>query len=213
MSFEWVMPSNHLILCHPLLLPSIFLSIRVLPNESAPLIWWPNCFKNSCVSSHRIKRNTRLTKRSLSHLVNRSARSLKKNKKQPVFHVLISQTLYGAIVLYLEMHAQAREHDSSLQAGPNQGHNRLPRILRKWLWIPGEEMRHLEGKKYFQLKLLCQEQREMHYLEVQVFTLLAKLGHLKAIWTLGGFKWFRNKLKHLQGEEKKGDCNLMENIS
>ena len=42
-------------------------------------------------------------------------------------------------------------------------------------------MRHLEGKKYFQLKLLCQEQREMHYLEVQVFTLLAKLGHLKAI--------------------------------
>ena len=29
MSIELVMPSNHLILCHPLLLPSIFLSIRV----------------------------------------------------------------------------------------------------------------------------------------------------------------------------------------
>ena len=37
MSIESVMPSNHLILCHPLiLLPSIFPSIRVLSNESAP---------------------------------------------------------------------------------------------------------------------------------------------------------------------------------
>ena len=36
------MPSNHLILCHPLLLlPSIFPSIRVFPNESALHIRWP----------------------------------------------------------------------------------------------------------------------------------------------------------------------------
>ena len=36
------MPSNHLILCHPLLLlPSIFPSIRVFPNESVLLIRWP----------------------------------------------------------------------------------------------------------------------------------------------------------------------------
>ena len=42
MSVESVMPSNHLILCHPLLLlPSIFASIRVLSNESALLIRWP----------------------------------------------------------------------------------------------------------------------------------------------------------------------------
>ena len=34
MSIEWVMPSNHLILCRPLLLPSIFPSIRVFSNES-----------------------------------------------------------------------------------------------------------------------------------------------------------------------------------
>ena len=34
MSIELVMPSNHLIFCHPLLLPSIFLSIRVFSNES-----------------------------------------------------------------------------------------------------------------------------------------------------------------------------------
>ena len=43
MSIESVMPSNHLILCHPLLLlPSIFPRIRVLSNESALHIRWPN---------------------------------------------------------------------------------------------------------------------------------------------------------------------------
>ena len=42
MSTEPVMPSNHLILCRPLLLlPSIFLNIRVFPSESALSIWWP----------------------------------------------------------------------------------------------------------------------------------------------------------------------------
>ena len=42
MSIESVMPTNHLILCRALLLlPSIFPSIRVFSNESAPSIWWP----------------------------------------------------------------------------------------------------------------------------------------------------------------------------
>ena len=42
MSNKSVMPSNHLILCHPLLLsPSIFPSIRVFSNESALHIRWP----------------------------------------------------------------------------------------------------------------------------------------------------------------------------
>ena len=42
MSIEAVMPSNHLILCHPLLLlPSIFPSIRVFSSESALRIRWP----------------------------------------------------------------------------------------------------------------------------------------------------------------------------
>ena len=41
MSIESVMPSNHLILCHPLLLPpSIFPSIRIFSNESVPHIRW-----------------------------------------------------------------------------------------------------------------------------------------------------------------------------
>ena len=42
MSIKSVMPSNHLILCHPiLLLPSIFPSIRVFSNESVLLMRWP----------------------------------------------------------------------------------------------------------------------------------------------------------------------------
>ena len=42
MSTESVIPSNHLILCRPLLLPpSIFPNIRVFPNESALHIRWP----------------------------------------------------------------------------------------------------------------------------------------------------------------------------
>ena len=41
MSIELVMPPNHLILCCPLLLPSIFPSIRVFSNESALPIRWP----------------------------------------------------------------------------------------------------------------------------------------------------------------------------
>ena len=42
MSIKSVMPSNHFILCHPLLLlPSIFPSIRVFSNESVLCIRWP----------------------------------------------------------------------------------------------------------------------------------------------------------------------------
>ena len=41
MSIASVMPSNHLILCHPHLLPSIFPGIRVFSNESVLRIRWP----------------------------------------------------------------------------------------------------------------------------------------------------------------------------
>ena len=41
MSIESVMPSSHLILCRPLLLPSVFPSIRVFSSESALHIRWP----------------------------------------------------------------------------------------------------------------------------------------------------------------------------
>ena len=48
MSIEWVMPSSHLILCCPLLLPpSIFPSIRVFSNESVLRIRWPKYYSAS----------------------------------------------------------------------------------------------------------------------------------------------------------------------
>ena len=47
MSIESVMLSNHLILCYPLLLLSIFPSIRVFPNESALCISWPKYWRFS----------------------------------------------------------------------------------------------------------------------------------------------------------------------
>ena len=53
MSIELVMPSNHLILCHPLLLlPSIFPSIRVFSNKSAICIRWPKYRSFSINSSY-----------------------------------------------------------------------------------------------------------------------------------------------------------------
>ena len=52
MSIELVMPSNHLILCFPLLfLPSIFPSIRVFSSESARHIRWPKCWSFSLNNS------------------------------------------------------------------------------------------------------------------------------------------------------------------
>ena len=48
MSINSVMPSNHLILCHPLLLlPSTFPSIRVFSKESLLCIRWPKCWSFS----------------------------------------------------------------------------------------------------------------------------------------------------------------------
>ena len=50
-SIESVMPSNHLIFCHPLLPPSIFTSIRVFSNESDLCIRWPKYWSFSfCIS-------------------------------------------------------------------------------------------------------------------------------------------------------------------
>ena len=51
MCIESVMPSNHLVLCHPLLMPSIFPSIRVFSNESALCIRWPKYWSFSFIIS------------------------------------------------------------------------------------------------------------------------------------------------------------------
>ena len=52
MSIELMMPSNHLILCHPLLLlPSIFPSIKIFSNEFALCIGWPKSIGASIPAS------------------------------------------------------------------------------------------------------------------------------------------------------------------
>ena len=51
MSIELVMPSSHLILCHPLLLPPIPPSIRVFFNESTLPMRWPKCWSFSFSTS------------------------------------------------------------------------------------------------------------------------------------------------------------------
>ena len=63
MSIESVMPSNHLILCRPLLLlPSIFPNIRVFSNESVFHIRWPNnTLLNKSVKGKKIKKETKST--------------------------------------------------------------------------------------------------------------------------------------------------------
>ena len=58
MSIESVMPSSHLILCHPLLLPpSIFTNIRVFSNKSALCIRWPKYWSFSFNISPSNKRS------------------------------------------------------------------------------------------------------------------------------------------------------------
>ena len=52
MPFDSVMPSNHLILCSLLLLPSVFLSIRVFSNESTLHIRWPKYWSFSTSPSN-----------------------------------------------------------------------------------------------------------------------------------------------------------------
>ena len=52
MSMESVMPSNYLMLCYPLLLPSVFLSIRVFSNESVLHIKWPKYWSFSISPSN-----------------------------------------------------------------------------------------------------------------------------------------------------------------
>ena len=52
MSIESVMPSNHLILCHPLLFPSVFPSIRVFSNQSTLHIRWPKYWSFSVSPSN-----------------------------------------------------------------------------------------------------------------------------------------------------------------
>ena len=91
MSIESVMPSNHLILCHPLLLlPSIFSSIRIFSNESVLRIRWPKYWSSylsvflrpwMVLGTNMIPGNCKI----LEHL-----KALKKKKKPLAFDTTLS---------------------------------------------------------------------------------------------------------------------------
>ena len=68
MSIESVMPSSHFILCHPLLLPSIFPSIRVFSSESALHIRWPKYWSFSIGLSNEYSESISIRNRSV-HLI------------------------------------------------------------------------------------------------------------------------------------------------
>ena len=77
MSIGLVMPSNHLILCCPLLLPSIFPSIRVFSNELALCIRWPKywSFSFSIIPS---KEDSGLISLGLTGLISLQSKGLSK---------------------------------------------------------------------------------------------------------------------------------------
>ena len=76
LSIESVMPSNHLILCHPLLfLTSIFLSIRVFSNESVLCIRWPK-YWNFSFSISSSNENSGLISSRLDWLISLQSKGL-----------------------------------------------------------------------------------------------------------------------------------------
>ena len=76
MSIESVTPSNHLILCHPLLLlPSIFPSIRVFPKESVLRIRWPKYWSFN-VSIHPSNEYSGLIPSGLTGLISLQSKGL-----------------------------------------------------------------------------------------------------------------------------------------
>ena len=102
MSISSVMPSNHLILCCPLLLPSIFPSIRVFYNELAFHIKWPKYWSfsispsndSSGLISFRIDWFDPLLSKGLSRVFSRFSRVLVNLFKH-------SLTVYNCVVLWV----------------------------------------------------------------------------------------------------------------
>ena len=77
MSIESVMPPNHLISCHPLLLPpSMFPSIRVFSNESALRVRWPKYWSFSFSISPSKSSLAQVKRRSISFVTEETNKTL-----------------------------------------------------------------------------------------------------------------------------------------
>ena len=81
MCIKLVMPSNHLVLCHPLLLPSIFPSIRVFSKESVLCIRWPE-YWNFSFSIHPSSECSGLTSLRIDQLDLLAVQGTLKNRLQ-----------------------------------------------------------------------------------------------------------------------------------
>ena len=93
MSIELVMPSNHLILCRPLLLlPSVFPSIKVFSNESAPHIRWPT-FWSFSFSISPSNEHPGLISFSMDWLDLLAIQGSLKSLQQPQFKIISSSVL------------------------------------------------------------------------------------------------------------------------
>ena len=88
MSIVSVMPSNHLILCHPLLLlPSIFPSIRVFSNESALRIRWPKCWSFWFTTNQKYTTDwQKSNRRELKHNIKENHQIAKERQKSTEKH-------------------------------------------------------------------------------------------------------------------------------
>ena len=103
MSIESVMLSNHLILCHPLLLPSIFPSIRVFSNESVLHIWWPKYWSFSFSISPSNEYSGLISFR-LTGLISLQSKGLSALSPTPQFESINSSAfslLYGLPLPYM----------------------------------------------------------------------------------------------------------------
>ena len=114
MSIVLVMPSNHLILCHPLLLlPSIFPSIRVFSKESVICIRWPKYWSFSFKMSYQWTPRTDLLQDGLVGSPC-SPRDSQESSPTPQFKSISSSVLsflYSPTVTYIHDHRKNHSLD------------------------------------------------------------------------------------------------------
>ena len=102
MSIESVMPSSHLILCHPLLLlPLIFSSIRVFSEESVLRISWPK-YRSFSFSIRSFNKYSGLISLVLTGLISLQSRDSQESSPTPWFKgikILALSFLYGPTLI------------------------------------------------------------------------------------------------------------------
>ena len=113
MSIESVMPPNHLILCHPLLLlSSIFPSIRVFSNELALHIRWPRYWSFSFTISHS-NEYSRLNSFRIDWIdllaVQGSLKSLLQHQSSKILILIIHTHTHTHIYIYRERERERRK--------------------------------------------------------------------------------------------------------